>query len=91
MISIGTHKTDAISSNLKIKNMGKVLNMNGEEIEVVTVDEARTFFRGRKDEYMTRRSFMQKVYRGDLPFTKSPKGNYWFSKKDLLGFFKTVA
>lgn len=88
---MNTHKTIAISSNQNFNYMGKVLNMNGEEIEVVTVDEARTFFRGRKEEYMTRRSFMQKVYRGDLPFTKSPKGNYWFSKKDLIGFENNTA
>lgn len=71
--------------------MGKVINMNGEEIEVVSVTEARTFFRGRKGEHMTHRSFMQKVYRGEVPFTKSPKGNYWFDKKDLLGYKEHTA
>jgi hypothetical protein len=66
--------------------MGKIINWQGQEIEVVSVEEALTFFRGRKGEYMTRRSFMQKVYRRQLPYHKSPKGNYWFDTRVLLGF-----
>lgn len=74
------------SNNKKQTTMGKVINWKGEEIEVVSVNEALTFFSGRKGPHMTRRSFMQKVYRGHLKYHKSPKGNYWFDKRELLGF-----
>jgi hypothetical protein len=72
--------------------MGKVINMNGEEVEVVNVDEARSFFRGRHGEIMKRRSFMQMIYRHGISqaaYTKTTKGNYWFNKKYLLGFYET--
>jgi hypothetical protein len=67
--------------------MGKVINMNGQEKEVVNVDEARTFFRG-KNGVMKHRSFMQMIYRHAIPqsaYTKTFRGNYWFDKNYLLG------
>jgi hypothetical protein len=70
------------------KAMGKVINMNGQEKEVVNVDEARTFFRGKNGE-MKHRSFMQMIYRKALsakvPTRKRCRGNYWFDKNYLLG------
>ncbi len=75
--------------------MGKVINMNGEAVEVVPLDEARTFFRGRNGGHMKRRSFLQMIYRKDkngnpvIPksaYTKTTKGNYWFDKNRLICF-----
>lgn len=71
--------------------MGKIINMNGQEIKLVSVQEALSYFRGRKGKFITYRSFMQKVYRGDIPFTKSRKGNYWFDEQDLLGYKENTA
>lgn len=72
--------------------MGKMIKDNaGREIELVSLEEARTFFKGRKGEFMTRRSFMQKVYRKHIRYHKSPKGNYWFEKRFLLGFKEDTA
>ncbi len=72
--------------------MGKIINMDGTEKEVVSVEEARTFFRGRNGECMKRRSFLQMVYRGGIPtnaYTKSTNGNYWFDKNSLIGSSKS--
>lgn len=74
--------------------MGKIINMNGEEVEVVPLEEARTYFRGQHGQCMKRRSFLQKIYRQEFPltaFTKTTKGNYWFNKKFLLGFNEPTA
>lgn len=72
----------------QFKAMGKIINMGGNEIEVVNVNEARTFFRGRNGEVMKPRSFMQMIYRGAISkeaYTRSTRGNYWFNKNYLLG------
>lgn len=78
----------AIQNN-KTQNMAKTIIIDGHAREIVSVEEARTFFKGRKGEHMARRSFLQMLYRGDIPaeaYTKSTKGNYWFDKIYLIDY-----
>jgi hypothetical protein len=66
--------------------MGKIIKDSaGREIELVGLEEARTFLRGRKGQHMTKNSLLQKIYRGKIKYHKSVKGNYWFEKNYLLG------
>lgn len=65
--------------------MGKIINMNGEEIEMISEYEALTYFKGRGGKLITLRSFREKVRREHIRHTKTRGGNRWFDKRTLLG------
>jgi hypothetical protein len=68
-------------------------NLNQDE-EFIPLEQARKYIEGRKGNCISRKSLLQKIYRNDFPpgtVTKSMRGNYFFSKKFLLGFTTTTA
>jgi len=71
--------------------MGKIVNMNGEEIELISEYEALTYFKGRRGKLITLRSFREKVRREQIRHTKTRGGNRWFDKRTLLGLDQNTA
>lgn len=71
--------------------MGKIINMNGQEIELISEHEALTYFKGRGGKPIKPRSFKEKVRREKISHTKTRGGNRWFDKRTLLGLDQNTA
>jgi len=55
--------------------MGKVINLNGEEVEMVSEYEALTYFKGRGGKCIKLKCFRMKVKRENIPHTRLRGGN----------------